>query len=112
MRNAHAFVLFVLFVFLRNGAFVFAIDRYATTGSLAAEMIAPTGAARNDPAAGGYSTGFEQPQFFPASLLNQQGWTVSDNAIVSSFVATFNPDTGAQHMRMIDNPGVASSETS
>lgn len=61
---------------------------------------------------GGYATGFEPPQFQPASIFGQQGWTCSPHAVVSSLVAVFNPDTGDQHLRLIDNGGVGNGTTS
>ena len=62
--------------------------------------------------ADGLSTGFEQPEFLPGSIVGQNGWDCSDNAIVSSLVATFKPDTGSQHLRLIDNTGEPNSAIS
>jgi hypothetical protein len=78
--------------------------------NLAAVTVNGIDAGRQPP--GGYATGFEPPQFVPASIVGQQGWTCSPEAIVSSLVAVFNPDTGAQHLRLLDNGGVGNGTTS
>src|SRR5215211_7420845 len=99
-----ASALAVLFVI--NTSNLFAGGRDPSVPSLLAHDAARTTSA----GAVDVSTGFEMPQFQSGfSIVGQAGWTCSPEAIVSSFVSSFNPDTGDQHVRLIDNPGVPSS---
>ena len=76
--------------------------------SLTAHTISTDLAARRG--SDGYTTGFEQPEFQSGfSLVGQGGWTCTPEAVTNTFVSSFQPDTGTQHVRIIDNPGVPSS---
>lgn len=86
-------------------------DRDGRDLSLAAHAVASD--APSHRGGDGYSTGFEQPEFQAGfSLVNQGGWTCNTSAISHTFVTSFQPDTGSQHVRIIDNPGVPNSTLS
>jgi hypothetical protein len=88
----------------------FARPRDLDNPSLLAHNITQSAGVR---AAEHYSTGFEMPEFQSGfSITGQAGWTCSPDAIASSLITSFNPDTGDQHLRLIDNGGVANSTRS